>query len=169
MMVAATKRLRSELLGQARTRVGSVEKHMCRNLILVVLVGLGLAVSGCGGGGPEVVPIEGIATHNGQPVPNIRIYFMPTDGRPSWAITDDRGHFVLDYDPEHKGAKVGTHKVWIVDESRNIDPTIAMSGGPRPKRAPAIADIVTKYGSRETSPLEVEVKKANRNFELKLD
>jgi len=141
---------------------------MQRNLLLLMACGLGLAVSGCGGGGPEVVPIEGIATHNGQPVPNIRIYFVPTDGRPSWAITDERGRFALDYDPDHKGAKVGTHKVWIVDESRNIDPTIAMSGGARPKRSPAIAEIASKYG-KDNSTLEVEVKKANRNFELKLD
>jgi len=122
---------------------------------------------GCGGG-PTIVPVEGTITHNGEPVPNVRIYFMPTDGRPSWAISDARGHFSLDYDPEHRGAKVGTHKVWIIDESGNIDPTNAMSGAPRPKRSASIAEIANKY-SREKSTLTVEVKKPDRNFQLKLD
>jgi hypothetical protein len=142
---------------------------MTRALPLCVGLLLGLFGSGCGGGGPEIVPIEGTVTHHGEPVPNVRIYFVPTDGRPSWGISDASGHFVLDYDPERKGAKVGTHTVWILDEGSNIDPTAAMSGGAaRPKRSPAISQIVEKYG-REKSTLQVEVKKADRNFQLKLD
>ena len=63
---------------------------------------------------------------------------------------------------------MGTHTVWVLDESGNVDPTVAMSGGPRPKRSPAIGQIMEKYG-REKSQLQVEVKKADRNFQLKLD
>jgi hypothetical protein len=125
-------------------------------------------VAGCGRGGPQIVPIEGTVTHKGEPVPNIRIYFVPTDGRPSWAISDASGRFKLDYDADHDGAKVGTHSVWILDESGNVDETVAMSGGPRPKRNPAIRQLAEKYG-REKSTLTVEVSKADRNFELKLD
>ena len=137
--------------------------------ILWTVVIAAMLAAGCGPRGPEIVPIEGTVTHNGEPVPNLRIYFMPTDGRPSWAISDASGHFVLDYDPEHRGAKVGTHTVWILDESSNVDPTVAMSGGAaRPKRSPAIGQIVEKYG-REKSTLQVEVKKTDRNFQLKLD
>jgi hypothetical protein len=123
---------------------------------------------GCGSGGLEIVPIEGTVTHNGEPVPNLLIYFVSTEGRPSWGVSDASGHFVLDYDGQHKGAKVGTHKIWVVDQSANIDPTIAMSGGPRPKRSPAIAEIAEKYAQNK-STLQVEVKKADRNFQLKLD
>jgi hypothetical protein len=149
-MVAVMKRRR------AAGRIG---------LAVAVLLAFG---GGCSRGGPEIVPIEGVATHNGAPVPNIRIYFAPAGGRPSWAITDEQGRFVLDYDPDHKGALVGTHKVWIIDESANVDPTLAMSGGARPKRSPASAELAAKY-SRDHSPLTVEVKRADRNFELKLD
>lgn len=134
---------------------------------LVGLVAGVIACSGCGGG-PDVVPIEGVATHNGEPVSNIRIYFAPTDGRPSWAVTDSTGRFVLDYDADHKGAKVGTHDVWILDESANVDPTAAMSGAPQAKRSAVNAQIASKY-ARGKSPLKVEVKKADRNFQLKLD
>ena len=137
---------------------------------MVAAVAVAAAVlCGCGRGGPEVVPIEGVATHHGEPVPSLRIYFVPTDGRPSWGVTDGNGRFVLDYDPEHKGAKVGTHTVWVLDDSGNVDPTAAMSGGAgRPKRSPAIDQIIGKYG-REKSTLQVEVKKADRNLQLKLD
>jgi hypothetical protein len=143
-----------------------METSLSRFLQILLIVS---CIVGCGRGGPEIVPIEGTVTHNGEPVPNLRIYFVPTDGRPSWGISDAAGHFVLDYDPERKGAKVGTHKVWIVDEGAIVDPTVAMSGGgARPKRSPAISLIAEKY-SREKSTLEVEVKKAERNFQLKLD
>jgi len=126
------------------------------------------AVIGCGQRGPEVVPIEGTVTHNGEPVPNVRIYFVSTEGRPSWGDSDTNGRFVLDYDGQHKGAKVGTHKIWVVDLSANVDPTAAMSGVPRPKRSPATAEVAQKY-AQGRSTLEVEVKKADRNFQLKLD
>ena len=140
------------------------------NFVFRFFAGLMLAACtlGCGRAGPEIVPIEGIVTHNGEPVPNLRIYFVPTDGRPSWAISDANGRFVLDYDIDHDGAKVGTHTIWVLDEGSNVDPTAAMSGGPRPKRSPAISQIVEKYG-REKSTLQVEVKKADRHFQLKLD
>ena len=129
---------------------------------------IAVAATGCGSGGPEIVPVEGTVTHHGEPVPNLRIYFVSTDGRPSWGDSDSSGHFALEYDAQHKGAKVGSHKIWVVDLSTNVDPTAAMSGGPRPKRSPAIGEIVEKYGQGK-STLEVEVKKAERNFQLKLD
>src|SRR5438132_13614211 len=87
-------------------------------------------IVGCGRGGPEIVPIEGTVTTTGEPVPNLRIYFVPTDGRPSWAISDQNGHFVLDYDADHDGAKVGTHTVFVQDAGADVDPTAAMSGAP---------------------------------------
>jgi hypothetical protein len=136
-----------------------------------MLLWLAASLLGCGTGGPEIVPIEGTVTHNGEPVSNVRIYFAPIDGRPSWAVSDDKGHFVLDYDVDHDGAKVGTHKVWVQDEGGNIDPTAAMSGtaAPRVKRSPAMAVAIDKYGKDKTPLTAVEVKKADRNYQLKLD
>lgn len=132
---------------------------------LLALIAL---LAGCSGGGPQVVPIEGTVTHKGQPVPNVRVYFAPTGGRPSWGISDDQGRFVLDYDDQHDGALVGSHSVFIIDEGANVDPTIAMSGGPLPKRNPATRELAEKY-SQKNSTLKVEVTKADRNFQLQLD
>jgi hypothetical protein len=135
---------------------------------LVTGIAAAFCIAGCGPGGPEIVEIEGTVTRNGKPVPNVRIYFMPDDGRPSWGISDAEGRFVLDYDYDYDGAKVGTHTVWINDESSNIDPTLAMSGAARPKRNPEMAEILEKYGQGK-SKLRVEVKKRDWNFQLKLD
>jgi hypothetical protein len=127
-----------------------------------------LLLAGCNRGVPEIVEIEGTVTHNGQPVPNLRIYFMPTSGRGSHGTSDENGRFVLDYDYDYDGAKVGTHTVWIVDLGSNIDPTAAMSGAPRAKRTPEMAAILAKYG-QGVSELKVEVTKPDKNFQLKLD
>jgi hypothetical protein len=93
---------------------------------------------------------------------------MPDDGRPSWGVTDAEGKFVLDYDYDYDGAKVGTHTVWVVDLGSNIDPTAAMSGAPRPKRTAEMAKVLAKY-SQEKSTLKVEVTGPDKNFQLKLD
>ena len=125
--------------------------------------------TGCGPSGPQIVEIEGTVTHNGEPVPNLRIYFEPAKGRPSWAISDGTGHFKLDYDLDFDGALVGQHTVWVVDEGSNVDPTAIAAGAKMPKRNPNVAKIIEKYGKLETSPKKVEVTKADRNFKLELD
>ena len=43
-----------------------------------------------------------------------------------------------------------------------------MSGAARPKRNPEMAEILEKYG-RDKSQLKIEVKKPDKNFQLKLD
>ena len=125
-------------------------------------------LAGCKPDGPDIVPVSGTVTHNGQPVPNVRIIFEPTQGRISWGISDAQGRFTLDYDPDFDGARVGTHRVYVVDESANIDPTAALAGAKRERRAPELAAAIDKY-SQEKSTLNVEVTKPEKNFQLKLD
>ena len=138
-----------------------------RSIDITYLLAL-LLLAGCNRGVPEIVEIEGTVTHNGQPVPNLRIYFIPTSGRGSHGTSDEKGRFVLDYDYDYDGAKVGTHTIWLVDLNSNIDPTAAMSGGPRRNRAPELTEVLAKY-SRDKSTLKVEVTKPDKNFQLKLD
>src|SRR5207247_10952611 len=72
-----------------------------------------VALTGCGGGAPAIVDVEGTLTYKGQPVPNVYIDFHPENGRQSWGLTDDQGHFKLNYDRQHDGAIVGKHKISI--------------------------------------------------------
>lgn len=131
-----------------------------------ILCGLAMCLAGCRGSGPEVVEIEGTVTHNGKPVPNLMIYFVPENGRPSWGRSDEQGKFVLDYDYDFDGAKVGRHTVYVMD-ANNMDPTARPVGGT--KKSPELAAVLVKYGKLETSPMTVEVNRADKNYQLKLD
>jgi len=141
---------------------------MHRRLSRLACLFIAIGAFGCTQSGPEIVPLAGVVTYKGEPVPNVRIIFQPTQGRNSWAIADANGRFALEYDAEHKGAKVGTHTVYVVDEGSNIDPTAAMAGVARKKRSPELTETLAKY-SPDKSALQVEVKKSDRNFQLKLD
>jgi len=136
------------------------------------LAAVGLAAHffllGCTQSGPTIVPIDGTVTHNGEPVSGLMIYFQPASGRPSWAISDKNGHFSLDYDPEHRGAVTGNHTVWVLEDTNRNDPLLT-AGKPKQKRSPEMQAILDKYGSAEKSPLKVEIKRADRNVQLKLD
>src|SRR5262249_54770418 len=80
---------------------------------LICWIAVVATISGCGDGGPRVVPVTGTVTRNGKPVPNLFINFMPEAGRPSWGHSDEQGQFTLEYDRERKGAEVGKHKVFV--------------------------------------------------------
>ena len=118
-----------------------------------------ISFASCGARGPDIVPVSGTVTRNGKPVPNVTIYFHPTSGRPSLGEVDSQGKFKLRYTHDQDGAKVGNHTIQIVYF-------------PDPSKGAAPADfkeIVSKYGEPEKSPLKVELKKAERNLEIKLD
>jgi len=149
----------------ADNRPAAQPRFMKRQLWLLFALALPL---GCTRSGPTVVPIEGMVTHNGAPVPDLRISFEPEKGRPSWAISDKNGHFVAHYDEDHEGVLVGNHALWVLEDPNKNDPLLN-EGKPRPKRTPELQAVLDKYGSREKSPLKVEFKKADRNYQLKLD
>jgi hypothetical protein len=142
---------------------------MPRPFALLLLAAL-LPFSGCGRA--DVVPVSGTATRGGKPVANIVLWFTPSEGRPSWALTDSEGKFELDYNRENKGAKVGKHRVTVVYEPRPSDPgeeQLILSGRKkRPTRPDEMDAILAKY-SPAVSTLEVEINKAVDDLEIKLD
>jgi len=68
--------------------------------------------SGCSQG-PAVGQVEGTVTVDGEPVPGLKVFYHPPDGRPSRTVTDSAGHYKLKWKPEVSGALVGQHKVVI--------------------------------------------------------
>ena len=71
---------------------------------------------GCGGGpsGPALAPVQGTVTLDGQPVAKARVEFIPSEGRPSTAITGTDGTYNLAYSPTENGAIIGaTYRVTI--------------------------------------------------------
>src|SRR4051812_22922579 len=71
------------------------------------------ALAGCGTDAPPIGLVSGTVTHGGKPVPNLTVNFMPTNGRPSWGMTDSDGYYKLHWDENNDGAEVGTHKVSV--------------------------------------------------------
>lgn len=148
--------------------------HWQRALLVLAAVMAACAIQvGCGGSGPEVVPVAGRLTHAGKPLPDMVIWFKPLDGRPSWGATDSDGRFRLNYSRGIDGARVGRHKVWVKYDPRPKDAAeemAAMSGRNKASNAPANLDaILAKYGSETESPLEVSVAEAVRDLEIELD
>jgi hypothetical protein len=126
-----------------------------------------LTAAGCGDDGPKIVRVAGKATYQQKPVSNLILTFSPTSGRPSIGVTDAEGQFDLDFDENRKGAQVGVHKVTV--EYRPKDPGEEMDILEGKKKRPKeIAAIIKKYNEGSQS-LNVEIKEATTELELKLD
>jgi hypothetical protein len=139
-----------------------------------------LGSSGCGGS-EKVVSVAGTVTHNGQPVPDLVVSFVPqaaTETGVSTGKTDANGAYKLTVVKSgSSGAVVGSHKVWV---SRPREPFVepgdkeAMDKQKKPA-SPAtnsptvdLEAILKKYGNLDKSPLTVEVK-GGEAIDLKLD
>ncbi len=146
----------------------SIGKRDC--CVLMVLVSMiAVAVLGCGQKGPKIVSISGRATRGGRPVKDLKVTFMPDNGRPSWGFTDPDGRYTLHYTRDQDGACVGKHKVFVNYSPRPSDPDQEekMSAG----RFAVPADmqaINQKYGDLETTPLEFDIQE-DQVIDLKLD
>ena len=119
-------------------------RHIWPLLLAVVAI-----VLGCGKSGPELAPVRGKVTLDGQPLTRGHVGTMPSAGRGARAIIQPDGSFELHTYGDNDGARVGTHKVGIAayDES-----------GPRGPESEYGKLLVPKhYTNPETSGLTIEV------------
>ena len=82
---------------------------------LLGLVAL-MAISGCGQkseGMPDLAPVVGTVTMDGEPLPGVSITFEAEAGATSYATTDELGKYELSYIRSSKGAGVGVNTVRI--------------------------------------------------------
>jgi hypothetical protein len=71
-------------------------------------------LAGCGKSGPQVAPVQGRVTLDGQPLFSADVAFQPANSqRPSVGRTDAEGHYELAYKRGQMGALVGPHTVRI--------------------------------------------------------
>ena len=69
---------------------------------------------GCSGeDGPEILPVTGVVTLDGQPLPDAKVLFQPRGGRGSVATTGPDGKYELLYKTGVHGAIPGKHRVFI--------------------------------------------------------
>ena len=94
----------------------------------VVPILLLVALAGCGKGGPQIAPVHGRVTLDGQPLAKADVRFQP-DGsqRPSSGRTDAEGRYELMYKRGQPGAIVGPHtvRIWVSPEVVRNPPIIA--------------------------------------------
>lgn len=136
-----------------------------RPMITLVAACMALILSGCSDR-VEMGTVSGtVLSEKGEPLDSIRVYFMPnfekqTEGRASWAITDELGNFTLEYQggANEAGAAIGWHKVTLQD----IAPENVRDGPPPAVRVPKI------YNSPSSTPLEFEVLPGEQNAEFQL-
>ena len=130
-------------------------------------------MAGCQDKGPSVAKVSGLVTHNGKAIPNLTINFIPADGRPSWGNTDESGRYTLEYSRTQKGARVGTHKIWVNYKPQPKTPQEEMemikAGRKTLGPPPEIEAILKKYGEQSTSTLTAEVKSGGGSVDLQLD
>lgn len=144
----------------------------------VFLVGLGLALTGCGSG-PEarydevtLVSAAGVVTLDSQPLAQAVVTFEdPANGTFSFGVTDADGSYRLQFDSVKSGVTPGPKTVRI-STSRRIEGltlqeesgetgTENPTAGKSPERVPA------RYNTRSELSVEVTSGESEYNFELK--
>ncbi|MCA9127588.1 MAG: Ig-like domain-containing protein [Planctomycetales bacterium] len=138
-----------------------------RTRVPCVLMVLCSAMAGCGNG-LDTVPVKGVLTLNGKPVPKIAVSFMPEGGKGQIAqgVTDAEGKFELQTREPGDGAMVGNYQVafrFVPDEVPE------MPGFPGSK--PVISPLPPKYAdslsSGVTATVTTKAEDNVFNFDLK--
>lgn len=127
---------------------------------------------GCGPAGPNLSPVKGTLTIDGQPADNVMITLSPMDAKLSPASGQVKaGSFTLSSGAQGTaGAAPGKYKVVLTQQaSLSSEEAAAAYGGKGAKGPPKAPEISfpKKYTSADTSDKEVEVK-AGAN-DLKID
>ena len=119
-----------------------------------MVAALALTLSaGCGGRDlPDLAPVQGTVTLDGEPMPYLMVQFLPEGGgRPSTGTTDNQGHYELTYVAGEMGAKVGMNKVEILFVWPDGEPT------------PGIEDMVPEKYKGQNTTLSFDVKAGENN------
>ena len=130
---------------------------LSRFLLSVALV---FVAVGCGSSGdrPELGNVSGTVTLDGEPLVGVLVLFGPENGRTSTAMTDEQGHYTLQYLADVQGAKIGPHKVviktYLEDES---DPEAI---------AAFVEKVPAKYNTNTELTAEVKEGDNTINFDL---
>jgi hypothetical protein len=131
-------------------RIG--EGTVCGILSLLVL-------AGCSQSGPELAPVSGRVTLDGQPLVGVTLMFQPEGtGSPSYGATDQDGRYQLGYNRTRQGAMIGWHTIRI--QADNIVP--GPNGQPRKRDKP----VPSQYSKGSELRRDVKLGDNVINFEL---
>lgn len=112
--------------------------------------------AGCGGRDlPDLAPVSGTVTLDGQPLSGVLVSFYPqSGGRPGTGVTDEQGHYELMYVDGEEGTKLGPSRVEVTMMWPDGEPT------------PGVKDKVPPAYQGAGSTLNFEVKAGNNVFDI---
>jgi hypothetical protein len=136
---------------------------------------LALTLTGCGDGRdadlPDLVPVSGIVTMDGEPVAGVNVLFSPvgsTSGGMCYANTDEAGKYVLTDSNGREGAPMGEFEVtcskWAMPDGSDFK-----SDDQSPMEAGAVPALPAKYGDAISSGLKAAVPAGGGTFDFKLE
>jgi len=136
-----------------------------RRLMVFVTILLLAVLGGCGSDHP-LAQVGGTVTRGGKPIEHIMVHFYPTQGRPSWGVTDAQGRYTMEYD-DRKGVEIGHHKVYVTFSPQDIQVKMDLEFG-KYKVPAEMGEIMKKYGDPDKTPLAFDVKES-QTIDFKLD
>lgn len=141
-----------------------MQSIMPNRLLRLIPVGIIVTTTllGCGGAsGPQLGHVYGTITINDEPVPGVRVVFVPEgQGSPSYGATDQNGNYRLFYSQNRSGAQLGKHHVLIET------PAPATDEDGNPVSQEASVKVPTKYQQPGILVAEVSPGSNYLDFEL---
>ena len=144
--------------------VMSIKARVYLSPFLLLLI----SALGCGNGGedlPDVVPVTGSVTLNGEPLPGASVTFMG-EGRPCYGATDDNGTFTIKDMNGREGCPVGKYKVII---SKYTKPDGSPLGDSPEEAAQGVEQLPPQYSSMDKSTLTANVPEGGKTFDFSLE
>lgn len=138
--------------------------------VLVLLFSLAL-FAGCGSDRPTTVPVTGVVTIDGKPLPNAGLVFQPVaGGRIASGSTDAKGEFKLELYDDRPGAVEGDYEVGVTAKKVTgveVGPDgLALPVDPAKIKEEWLAP--QKYSDPKSSGLKVSVKAGMAPLKLEL-
>lgn len=130
--------------------------------VLLALVAC-VVLPGCGADRPPLGTVEGTVTIDGEPLTGVIVAFMPEKGRPATALTDQMGHYRMQYTEGVAGTKVGPN--FVVFSA----PTTGTTSHPIPAKYLSMSDLKVEVTSgRNTFDFDLEAESEKKPASAKV-
>jgi hypothetical protein len=139
-------------------------ENLRNSFIGLAFVSVGF-VCGCNFENPPLNDVSGELRYNGKPLPNMILNFMPTEGRPSQALTDAEGKFPhVVFSETRNGLMTGEYTVFL-----GFNPTEPPKIPGEPPEVPEeLHAVLNKYGNYLQPKLKVTIEAGQKTLLLEL-
>lgn len=131
--------------------------------LLVIAVGCAFA-TGCRTD-PKLVPVSGVVTLDGKPLPCGGVMFQPDTGPAAMAAIGPDGRFTMRYQARAAGAVAGRNRVVVTAYESELPGYQQPSGR---ESAPGKSLVPEKYTSVSTTDIHVDVRPGMGDVEIPL-